>query len=595
MISTMVGAEEIRVGAGVADKNIYVGQPFQYQVIIEGHRQSAKVNISPLKSWSPKKAGERDFSSERISIFNGKRTRVVEKKYVMAYMLTADSFGWATLPPVKVTIDNKTYMTNEVRVNIQQPEKTDSLQLEVEVSPTKCVVGQPITLTLHWYLNKEVGEYYLNVPALKIPDLFTVEEIRPVQKSGTKIVEVKVGSKKTIASMYAATYQNRNYTAITFQKILIPQKPGRYILEAPTVSCDLEVNQTSRRRDSFDLFFRDRREYQRFQATGKPITLQVQELPKQDPSESFSGLVGQYEIKTQASPTQVNVGDPITLTISITGDLPKVVDMPDLQSLNEFAANFKIPKEQSPPKIENNTKQFTQTLRVDNDQVKEIPPITLKYFDVDQDRYVTVQSDPIPLEVAPTHIVTADQAIGESVAIQKTEIEVVQQGIAANYEGPDIYQNQSFNVLATLRQPVFLTLYLGPLLLLLIALTRRLLNAQSPVRKREKRRAYAFKNAVAELKKLEAKKSTTPKETALKMGEILRTFIADGHDKKSESLTSHDCRVLLTSKNNPSGTTDRFCELLEKSDNSRYGGDIDQFQSPDYHEITHLLKTIRHD
>lgn len=593
IVSTANAADDIRVSAAIAEGDIYVGQPFQYQVIIEGYRQGAEIDLSPLQPWSPKKAGERDFSSERITIFNGRQRRIIEKKYVVAYNLIADQAGKIILPPLSVTIKGKAYATNPVSINSLELGKTDSIQLEMIASQTTCFVGQPVTVTINWYLDRDIGEYILNVPFLNMTESFTIEDILPVQKAGHKMVEIVINSQKIVASMHAATYQNHNYTAITFQKIIIAKHPGSHTLEAPRASCDLAIGTNNRNRNSI---FQNRRKYRRFQAVGKPVSLEVQELPNEGKPEGFSGLVGQYSIDAQASPTQVNVGDPITLTVEIKGDLLKSVDMPDLKVIDEFEENFKIPKEQAAPKTNRNTKKFTQTIRADNDRIKEIPPIELNFFDVDQGRYVTIESDPIPLEVAPTHVVTADQAVGNEVTVVKqSEIEVVKHGIAANYEGPDIYRNQSFNALAAITQPFYLSLYLAPLLLVLLALIARLLSTQSPLRQKEKRRANALRNALSELKQLKGRKKTAAKEAALKIGDIFRTFIADSHDKKSESLTPGDCRTLLTSSNNSPEKIERFCKLLEQSDNSRYGGDPDTFQTPDYPEIANLLKKINHD
>lgn len=595
LLPTSLWSAEIRVGAAIAEDTIYVGDPFQYQIIIEGHRQSAEVDISTLAPWSPVKAGERDISSERITIFNSRQRRIVEKKYVIAYNLTSQEAGSITLPPVEVTILNKTYRTNPVQVTILAPVTSDSVQLEMTLSETQCVVGQPIVLTVHWYLNRDVGQYSFHIPVLEQPELFMVEEKTPALRGGGKLEEINVGATKTEASVAAASLDNRNYSVVTFHKVLIPQQAGSYTLAAPRISCELEVNQGNRRRrDPFDMFFQDRREYRRYQAEGEPLELEVKALPQAGRPEDFSGLVGQYEIRAEASPTQVNVGDPITLTITISGELLKAVAMPDLEAIEAFAQGFKIPAEQAPAQTKSGSKVFTQTIRVNDDQVKEIPAIPLHYFDVERGEYVTVATEPIALEVAATRIVSVDEAVGQSVTVAapKTELEVVQHGIAANYEGPEIYRHQAFDLLAVMAQPVYLTVYLAPLALVLIALTGRVAGAQNPVRQREKRRAGAARGAVVKLKRLEGAKQNSVKETALQVGEIFREFVADLFDKKGDALTPQDCRALLAAKTNRTENIERFCEVLEKSENSRYGGDVELFESLDYREIIKLLKEL---
>jgi hypothetical protein len=579
-------AQEIRVGAGVADEDIYVGDSFQYQIIIEGHRKRAEVDLSSLQAWSPKY-----FSSESRTILNGRRNRKVEKKYVMAYTLVAQDVGPVTLPSVSVRIDGRMYSTNSVPINIVQPGETDSIQLEMVVSPTKCFVGQPVTLTIHWYLDRDVGDYFFNIPALNMPDVFAVEAMRPVKKPGHTLVEVMVDSDKSVASQHAATYQNRKYTAITVHKLLIPKRVGSFVLERPSISCDLEVGRSNRNRNGFGSFFQDRRQYRRFQATGEPVNLEVKPLPQQGRPESFTGLVGRYAIEAQASPTEVNVGDPITLTISIRGDLLKSVAMPDLKAIDGFAKNFKIPKEQSRPTIKNKSKHFVQTIRASNDQVAAIPSIPLSFFDVGRGEYVTATSWAIALAVTPTTIVSADQAVGDDMTVRQLELEAVKQGVAANYEGPEIFRDQSFSVLASMREPVYLALYLGPLLLVVGVWVVRWVVSDDPLRQHARRRDQSLKKAQSRLRQIQWGKAGALEET----GDMLRAFISDLTDRKSESLTTEDCRLLLRQNQCGTDVIERFCQLLEVCDHSRYGGGEALLEPLDDQKIIELLKSIYHD
>src|SRR6185312_3796296 len=50
----------------------------------------------------------------------------------------------------------------------------------------------------------------------------------------------------------------------------------------------------------------------------EPVTLDVKPLPPKAPPQ-FSGAIGNFTMTTEAKPTTLQVGDPITVTSTITG------------------------------------------------------------------------------------------------------------------------------------------------------------------------------------------------------------------------------------------------------------------------------------
>ena len=128
-------------------------------------------------------------------------------------------------------------------------------------------------------------------------------------------------------------------------------------------------------------------------------------LPTENQPEGFYGLVGSYTISAQASPTDVSVGDPITLTLRIGGSpYLKPVRWPALEKVPALADNFRIPSEKASPELVQGHKTFIQTIRAKNNTVTEIPPIPLVTFDPQTGSYRSVASEPIPLTVAASHV-----------------------------------------------------------------------------------------------------------------------------------------------------------------------------------------------
>ncbi|MBN1764415.1 MAG: BatD family protein [Sedimentisphaerales bacterium] len=588
-----VSGQDIEVLAG-AQKEIYAGEPFQYEIHIKGSDQAGQADITPLQPWSPRSLGGSNQSSRRVTIINGRQTVYEDKKYVMAWQLTAPQAGSQTLPGVAVEVNGRTYTANPVRITVIKPETSPGLGLKADLSQSACYVGEPITMTVTWYIpNVDVGGYTFSIPALTDTDNFLVEEVDVPPGRGGKIYSLEVAGTEVQARQSTVTYQGYDVAALTFAKILIPRRVGTIQIAPPAITCNLEVqSQRSSRPRSFfdDPFFGPRREYKRFSSEGEPAILHVKPLPEEGRPADFNGLVGRYTIITAAEPTQVNVGDPITLTIAVSGELLKQVQMPDLMSIRGFADNFRVPSEQSSPTLQVRQKTFKQTIRATNEQVSEIPPIPLSYFDVDKGEYVTLYSKAIPLEVAPTRIVTADQAEGRDLVNLTSEIEAVQRGIAANvYDQTRLLKNEHFSALAALTHPLYLVVLCGPLAMFAGLLVVRLLTTDNPQRQQARRRSSASRRAIKALNHL-----TNPNQPDYQqqIADILRRYVGDRFDRTAQSLTPRDCRAVLQEAGAPDETVQTFSAALEQCEASRFAGAMADSEKIRAQEIIKLIITI---
>ncbi|MCP4594495.1 MAG: protein BatD, partial [bacterium] len=184
-----------------------------------------------------------------------------------------------------------------------------------------------------------------------------------------------------------------------------------------------------------EIFNPIRTTYGRFSVKSDPIELEILVLPKAGQPGAFYGLVGRYMIAAEATPTKVSVGDPITLTVRIGGHpYLKPVQWPDLETA--LGGDFKIPTEKASPAEEKGQKVFTQTIRANSDTVTEIPPIPLPYFDAETGRYAVARTEAIPLEVAPTKVLTnADvEGTGGGAAVGRA-VQALREGFSANHYG----------------------------------------------------------------------------------------------------------------------------------------------------------------
>jgi len=105
-----------------------------------------------------------------------------------------------------------------------------------------------------------------------------------------------------------------------------------------------------------------------------------------------------------AGPTNVAVGDPITLKVKISGrgslDLLALPQQTDWREFKTYPATSKV--ESGDPLGLQGTKTFEQIVVPQNSEIKELPQFTFSFFDPDQKKYRTLTNAAIPLVVRPT-------------------------------------------------------------------------------------------------------------------------------------------------------------------------------------------------
>ncbi len=120
-----------------------------------------------------------------------------------------------------------------------------------------------------------------------------------------------------VGKISQATVNGRTFNTITFEQVLIPRKAGALTVGPLRAAFEAIVGQ--RQRGFFDSIFDDLSVSERFVVSAPSAMLKVRPLPTEGRPSNFSGLVGEYTLRADASPTAVNVGDPITLSVTVHG------------------------------------------------------------------------------------------------------------------------------------------------------------------------------------------------------------------------------------------------------------------------------------
>jgi hypothetical protein len=571
-------AGQLKAEAAVQENSVYVGQPFAFQIQVSGDDQPEQPDLSGLNAFIVEYQGGSQNNSSSITIINGKMTKNIKRGYVFSYQLTPKQTGTLTIPAIQIKANDQTLQTRPIRINVFKPEQTDDVKLRISLSKEHCYVGEPVTLTVKWYLRQDVRTFNFMIPLFEKTDWFHFIDPQVDQNSSKKYYRIPLADGEVIAEQGQDSFEGSTYSTITFSKILIPKKSGVIAIDPATVSCEILTGyRNSRNRNPFgDDFFSGvfggrQGVYKQVVAPSNSLRLEISNVPVQGKPANFTGHIGQYSIHAEATPLEVSVGDPITLTISLTGpDYLEYVTMPPLTEQKNFVKDFKIPQERANGEIHGKTKVFTQTIRALRSDINQIPAVELPYFDTTTGKYKTARTKPIPITVKETRVVTALDAEGRALPVANgSEVETWTKGIAFNYEDASALSNQRIGLLI-IKSPLWMTsLVLPPMLYLVILLfTGIIRKKQADPQAARAKKAYA--KLKADLKKY--KNSESGQSAIDKILEALRQYLGARLQISGNAIVFNDARIILAGKGVSEELLNSLKSIFDTCESDRYSG-----------------------
>jgi hypothetical protein len=574
--AALAAAQDVTVQAYVESETVYMGQTFVYQIVVDGTDNATPPDAAAFgPDFSAQFLGGQNSSSQSISVINGKMERQVQRRYVMQFNLTPKRKGRLAIPAVPVKVKGQTFNANTVTVGVDTPVETQDFKLRMSLSRSSCYVGEPVILTVTWYIGRAVEEFAFSMPVLGSAD-FAIEtpEVKIDQAKRDYYYRMPLGGQEVIAEKGAGTLDGRNYTTISFRKALFPKRAGTLAIPEMSVQCAAASGNPGGRDFFSDNFFgAPRGAMKKYVIPSNTLSLAVKQLPQEGRPAGFAGLVGEYNISASASPLDVSVGDPITLKVTLSGpDYLGNVDLPPLAGQAELATYFKIPDERADGKVAGKSKIFTQTIRAKNESVKEIPPVRLSYFDTKKGRYEIASTAPIPIVVHPTKMVTAVDAEGVSSGPMGSALEGWKEGIAYNYEGPEVLASQQFGLVSALESPPWLAALLLPL-----AAYAALLSTTVARRRREAdTEGRAARSAFRRLKRrLETirKQGVSGAPLCEQVLGAMRDYLGDKFSAAGSTLTTGDVVKILEERGAPAEAIHAMRGIMSSCEAGAYAGD----------------------
>ena len=376
-------------------------EQFNVTFIIEGEDSPTDFSWSSNDDfqiqWGPQQG-----KSTSIQIMNGKRTKNVQSTYT--YVLRPVKAGRFTLPAATAKVKGNGISSSPVTIEVvaagssssrpqtgqssgqtaqrQQAGVQDSdLFLALTLDRSKVVVGEPIIATLKLYQRVNIAGF---------------ENVSFPTFNGFWSQEIEAPSN---IEFVREVYDGQIYNAALLRKfVIIPQQQGQVTINPAEMTCLVNIRVSSGGSSIFDGFFDDYRTVRKKIST-KPVTVSVSPLPAGAPA-SFAGGVGEFKISAKVSKDTLKTHEAASLLVTVSGkgnvsllEAPKVTFPIDVE-VYDTKVTDKIDKTGLSG---SRTYEFPFIPRSHGDF--EIEPVKYSYYDVNQRKYVTLETAPIPLVV----------------------------------------------------------------------------------------------------------------------------------------------------------------------------------------------------
>jgi len=244
-------------------------------------------------------------TSTSFSFVNG----VAKSSYSYSYYILTEKEGEFTIPPVSVSIDQKLYKTQALKVSIRSrsaaaknPNASPDIFLKMELSNPKPYVGEQVLATVVIYFKNSLEILSYQPTAGWKAEGFWKEELNDgKQPQVTSDIINGVSYRKAELMKYA----------------LFATKSGKLNLSPFTVVTTVRV--ASRNRDPFSSFFGGYGTNQRnVDLETDAVPVEVISLPELNDA-IFTGAVGNYKVSRSITKTSVVAGESIELATKIQG------------------------------------------------------------------------------------------------------------------------------------------------------------------------------------------------------------------------------------------------------------------------------------
>ncbi|MBU1566579.1 MAG: BatD family protein [Proteobacteria bacterium] len=401
---------DITLEASLSHLSFPVDQGALLTITVNGASRISTIELPEIAGINFQNRGQ----SSRINIINGSMSSSLSNNY----LVQAQKPGIYTIPPIKVNAGGETVSTKPMSFEVTgtakegapNGDRTDRSSEEVAFIRIPELAdhypGEIVPIRIKAYFNQKYRADINSLPTLR-GDGVVMPQLREKPAQTQEMVNGTPFHVLTWDTTLAGIKAGRHPLTFSMEaSLLIPQKRRQVLPFGGGLFDDSAFNDPF-----FDSVFGG--------AQRKPIDLVSPEavfnvipLPTANQPKNFSGAIGNFTLKVSANRQDLEVGEPLKLSVEIAGsgnfdrvEAPSFPDSPDWKTYTPAATFTDQGNSYTGVKV------FDQAIVAKNDTVKEILPLSFSYFDPVKKDYVTISSAPIRIKLTKSTIAPATPSL----------------------------------------------------------------------------------------------------------------------------------------------------------------------------------------
>ena len=428
-------------------QRIYLGESVVIQVAASGTRDGSNIpafaNPDGIEYVT-----SRDETRRSTIIINGKMTVDSYEGRTFVFRATPSEAGVFDTGEVTMTTPGGIVRAPGIRVSVSGVEARDDISVRIECAKESVLVDEPFKIRMVVSIKEPrqgVEPLFPGRPPHIDAAYLSEDETKGLSRPDSNTVLGRFAPRDTFFSGRSPSFTINSFAdvfgrAIDFRlpptrvksgdafvyeySVEIPYTPkaeGTYTFGPATLKGQIIVAVNDRMEATLDEVF----------VIGPAATVRVEPPPEEGRPDWFVGPVGK-SMRARASfdTARCKVGDPLTLSIDVDGEFSLSNLRPPVLALQAEAAEaFRLYDENVETEPIENGRRFKYRVRPIVSGTLEFPAVRLAYYDTERREYVTVATDPMPLQVEETTRIAASSSMGEEGDAQSSALLLLPDGI----------------------------------------------------------------------------------------------------------------------------------------------------------------------
>ncbi len=314
-------------------------------------------------------------TSQNVSFINGAMSSTV----TVSYSVTPERTGRFIIPAMTADVNGQRISSQRIELTVQEANAPPAAAINSgsEVAFMKLILprrkiysGETLVAELQIFLRDDVqnfGNFQMNsTPA----DGFVI-------------------GKSAEGARFRSQVGSRAYTVIPLSLALTVTRAGDLSLGPFSASMVVVLPSQNQGGDPFFSQFFNQGEQKQLTVATEQVSAQSLPLPDQNVPANFNGAIGDYTMTVTAGPTEVTVGDPVTVHVQIAGrGSLDSIKLPDQSGWNDFKIISPTSKTDFSDALGlEGTKTFDEIVMPESASLHALPAFSFSFFNPDDGQY----------------------------------------------------------------------------------------------------------------------------------------------------------------------------------------------------------------